>query len=121
MRGNVARYFISEDMLSAAIFLLATIVSSVRLNPVIDIVVSQSQADLDSPGRESHKLLVKKTEKAVLGEPFELSCSLETSGELELCTWSRNGGAEMFLLEGKLLDHERREIEGISVESRDTK
>ena len=119
MRGNVARYFISEDMLSAAIFLLATIVSSVRLNPVIDIVVSQ--ADLDSPGRESHKLLVKKTEKAVLGEPFELSCSLQTSGEVELCTWTREGGAEMFLQEGKLLDHKRRKIEGISVESQDTK
>ena len=106
-------------MLLPPVFLLATIVSSVRLNPVVDIVVSQ--ADLDSLGRESHKLLVKKTEKAVLGEPFELSCSLETSGEVELCTWSREGGAEMFLQEGKLLDHKRREIEGISVESKETK
>ena len=106
-------------MLSAAVFLLAPIVSSVRLNPVVDIVVSQ--ADLDSLGRESHKLLVKKTEKAVLGEPFELSCSLQTSGEVELCTWTRDGGAEMFLQEGKLLDHKRREIEGISVDSKDTK
>ena len=103
----------------AAVFLLATIVSSARLNPVVDIVVSQ--ADLDSLGRVSHKLLVKKTEKAVLGEPFELSCSLETGGELELCTWTRNGGSEMFVQEGKLLDHQRREIEGISVDSKDTK
>ena len=106
-------------MLLAAIFLLATIVSSARLNPVVDIVVSQ--ADLDSLGRVSHKLLVKKTEKVVLGEPFELSCSLQTSGELELCTWTRNGGSEMFVQEGKLLDHQRREIEGISVDSKDTK
>ena len=107
-------------MLLAAVFLLLTIVSSAKLNPVIDIVVSQS--DLDSLGRVSHKLLVKKTEKAVLGDPFELSCSLQTSGgELELCTWSRDGGSPMFVQDGKLLDHQRREIEGISVDSQDAK
>ena len=106
-------------MLLAAGFLLVTAVSSARLNPLVDIVVSQD--DLDSLGRVSHKLLVKKTEKAVLGEPFQLSCSLQTSGELELCTWSRNGGAAMFVQEGKLLDHRRRQIQGVSVDSQDTK
>ena len=106
-------------MLLAAGVLLATIVSSARLNPVVDIVVSE--ADLAALGRVSHKLLVKKTEKAVLGKPFDLSCSLQTSGELELCTWTREGGAEMFVQEGKLLDHKRREIEGISVDSKEAK
>ena len=105
-------------MLAAGV-LLATIVSSARLNPVVDIVVSE--ADLAALGRVSHKLLVKKTEKAVLGKPFDLSCSLQTSGELELCTWTREGGAEMFVQEGKLLDHKRREIEGISVDSKEAK
>ena len=103
----------------AAVVLLSTIVSSARLNPVVDIVVSE--ADLAALGRVSHKLLVKKTEKAVLGKPFDLSCSLQTSGELELCTWTREGGAEMFVQEGKLLDHQRREIEGISVDSKEAK
>ena len=106
-------------MLLAAGVLLATIVSPARLNPVVDIVVSE--ADLAALGRVSHKLLVKKTEKAVLGKPFDLSCSLQTSGELELCTWTREGGAEMFVQEGKLLDHKRREIEGISVDSKEAK
>ena len=106
-------------MLLPTVLLLVTIVSTARLNPVVDIVVSPD--DLDSLGRESHKLIVKKTEKAVLGEPFELSCSLQSSGEVELWTWTRKGGAEMFLQEGKLLDHQRRQIEGISVESQDTK
>ena len=106
-------------MLSAAAILLATFVTSARLNPVIDIVVSP--ADLASLGRVSHKLLVKKTDKAVLGKPFDLSCSLQTSGDMELCTWTRNGGAEMFVQDGKLLDHKRREIEGISVDSQDAK
>ena len=105
-------------MLAAGV-LLATIVSSARLNPVVDIVVSE--ADLAALGRVSHKLLVKKTEKAVLGKPFDLSCSLQTSGELELCSWTREGGAEMFVQEGKLLDHKRREIEGISVDSKEAK
>ena len=105
-------------MLAAGV-LLATIVSSARLNPVVDIVVSE--ADLAALGRVSHKLLVKKTEKAVLGKPFDLSCSLQTSGELELCTWTREGGGEMFVQEGKLLDHKRREIEGISVDSKEAK
>ena len=106
-------------MLSAAVFLLVTIVSSAKLNPVIDIVVSQD--DLASQGRVSHKLLVKKTEKAVLGDPFQLSCSLQTGGELELCTWTKDGGSPMFLQDGKLLDHHRREVEGISVDSKDAK
>ena len=50
-----------------------TIVSSVRLlkpNPLVNIVVSQD--DLDALNRESHKLLVKKTEKAVLARKEEL-------------------------------------------------
>ena len=88
-------------MLLAAVCLLTTIVSSVRLNPVVDIV-------------GSHKLLVNKTEKAVVGQPFNLSCSLQTSGELEHCSWSRAGGAEMMLQQGELLDHQRREISVVS-------
>ena len=83
-------------MLLAAVCLLTTIVSSVRLNPVVDIA-------------KSHKLLVNKTEKAVVGQPFNLSCSLQTSGELELCSWSRTRGADMMLQQGKLLDYSQDE------------
>ena len=82
-------------MLLAAVCLLATI-SPVRLNPVVDIA-------------KSHKLLVNKTEKAVVGQPFNLSCSLQTSGELELCTWSRTGGADVMLQQGGLLDYSQDE------------
>ena len=99
-----------------SVILVMTIVSSVRLlkpNPLVNIVVSQD--DLDALNRESHKLLVKKTEKAVLGEPFDLSCSLKNAGDVELCSWSRDGGAEMFVQDGKLLDYRRRQIEGITV------
>ena len=69
---------------------------------------------------ESKKAALKKTEKAVLGSAFSLSCSLPRA-DIELCSWSREGGAEMFQQEGKLLDYRRREIEGITVEDTDTK
>ena len=104
------------------VILVMTIVSSVRLlkpNPLVNIVVSQD--DLDALNKESHKLVTKKTEKAVLGEPFELSCSLKNIGDIELCSWSRDGGAEMFVQDGKLLDHRRRQVEGITVEREDSR
>ena len=95
----------------APVFLLAKIVSSMRLNPVVDIVTPR--ADLPSPGRVSHKLLVNKTEKAVVGQPLELTCSLPTRGELELCTWTRSGGTDDLEL--------RRQTEEISLDIQDRK
>ena len=90
-----------------------------RPEPVVSIVVSK--ADLADLNQVSHKLVVEKTEKAVLGEPFQLSCSLPSTEEILLCSWSKDAGPEMFLQEGKLMDHRRREIEGISVDNKDTK
>ena len=65
--------------------------------------------------------MVNKTEKAVLGEPYHLSCSLPSSAEIQLCSWSREGGADMVQQEGKLLDHQRREIKGITGDNKDTR
>ena len=115
-------YSIFQKKMLLPVFLVMTIVSSVRLlnpNPLVNIVVSQE--DLDALNKESHKLVTKKTEKAALGEPFELSCSLRNIGDIELCSWSRDGGAEMFVQNGELLDHRRRQIEGITANSADSR
>ena len=110
-------------MLSQAgiiVTLMVVLVTGLNPDPIVDIVYEKGVSDT---ALVSSKLIVNKTEKAEIGSPFMMSCSVpdQDATDIELCTWKRGGLSEMFVQESGLYGYMRTRVQGITVLSSDKK
>ena len=100
--------------------LMVVMVTGLNPDPIVDIVYEKGVTET---APVSSKLIVNKTEKAEMGSPFMMSCSVpdQDNIDIELCTWRRNGLSEMFVQESGLYGYMRSKVQGITVLSSDKK
>ena len=99
-----------------AAFAAATLVvsSAVAFKPLVEIVKVSPSHNGKVP--LSNKLKAEKSVKdAEIGKPIDMSCTVADDIDIEVCSWRRQDGPELFVVGADIVDASKNKIEGISV------
>jgi len=99
-----------------AAFAAATLVvsSAVAFKPLVEIVKVSPSHNGKVP--LSNKLKAEKSVKdAEIGKPIDMSCTVADDIDIEVCSWRRQDGPQLFVVGADIVDASKNKIEGISV------